>query len=132
MDVTNILSLFFIGTIYYLLYKWLKKDSRFSRYIPGGDSEYYTIHKKIDVKFEDIYGCDEIKKEIKEELDKFQKGDVQSKGLIFIGEPGNGKTMTAKAISNYTNIPFYEIYSDTISYGTDIGDNIYRRSKINY
>ena len=72
--------------------------------------------EKLNIKFEDVLGCDSAKKEIMEivnfleEPEKFNKvGARQPKGALLSGPPGTGKTMLAKAAAAEANVPFYYI-----------------------
>ncbi|KNC29973.1 hypothetical protein FF38_07793 [Lucilia cuprina] len=68
------------------------------------------------VKFRDIAGMDEAKREIMEFVDylrmpeKFEKIGAQlPRGAILSGPPGTGKTMLAKATAAEANVPFYSV-----------------------
>lgn len=70
-----------------------------------------------NVKWEDIGGLEEVKKELYETVqypvehaDKFEKFGMQpSKGVLFYGPPGCGKTLLAKAIANECGANFISI-----------------------
>ena len=73
----------------------------------------YTPSQKSNISFDDVAGFDEIKNEIYEVLDfiknpqKYRALNVNlPKGILFVGPPGVGKTLIAKAISNEAGIPF--------------------------
>lgn len=70
--------------------------------------------KKIS--FDDIIGYEKEKVELKEiqnfivNLKKYEEiGARIPKGILLVGESGNGKTLMAKALSQEINIPFYSI-----------------------
>lgn len=72
-----------------------------------------TIEK---ICFDDIVGYEKEKEELREiknfivNLNKYEEiGARIPKGILLIGESGNGKTMMAKALSSEINIPFYSI-----------------------
>lgn len=72
--------------------------------------------KHIDVTFDDIAGIDEAKKDVKEVVDflnnkkNFNKfGAKIPGGILLSGDPGNGKTMLAKAVAKECNADFYQI-----------------------
>lgn len=66
--------------------------------------------------FSDVIGYDKEKEELKEiqnfivNLQRYEEiGARIPKGILLIGESGNGKTLMAKALSSEINIPFYSI-----------------------
>lgn len=68
------------------------------------------------ISFNDIIGYEKEKVELKEiqnfivNLKKYEEiGARIPKGILLIGESGNGKTLMAKALSQEINIPFYSI-----------------------
>ena len=76
-----------------------------------------TIVEVPNVKWEDIGGLTETKKELKEMVqypiehpEKFEKfGMSPSRGVLFYGPPGTGKTMLAKAIANECQANFISV-----------------------
>ncbi len=68
------------------------------------------------ISFDDIIGYEKEKMELKEiqnfivNLKKYEEiGARIPKGILLVGESGNGKTLMAKALSQEINIPFYSI-----------------------
>lgn len=76
-----------------------------------------TVVEVPDVKWEDIGGLEEVKKNLQEMIlypiehpDKFYKfGMEPSKGVLFYGPPGCGKTLLAKAVANECSANFISI-----------------------
>jgi cell division protease FtsH len=71
---------------------------------------------KSDVKYDDVAGLDNAKKELQEIIDylrnpsKFQKlGGELPKGILLVGPPGVGKTLLAQATAGEADAPFYSI-----------------------
>lgn len=72
---------------------------------------FYKVHRNTGVKFDDIIGLEDVKEEVKKEVAR------TSKGFYFVGPPGTGKTMIAKAIATEINLPFIEVFINDISSG---------------
>lgn len=76
-----------------------------------------TVVEVPNVTWEDIGGLEEVKRELKETVqypvehpEKYQKFGMQpSKGVLFYGPPGCGKTLLAKAIANECQANFISI-----------------------
>merc|ERR1711874_714553 len=76
-----------------------------------------TVVEVPNITWEDIGGLDDVKRELRELVqypvehpDKFLKfGMTPSKGVLFYGPPGCGKTLLAKAIANECQANFISI-----------------------
>jgi len=82
--------------------------SQIRGYEPG-DAEW-------GVKLEDVRGQAEAKEEVRRVVTLWQSGEAferaggkRERGLLFLGAPGTGKTMLAKAIATGFNSPFVSI-----------------------
>jgi transitional endoplasmic reticulum ATPase len=70
-----------------------------------------------DVKWEDVGGLENIKKELKEAIewplkypDTFKKANTNPpKGILLHGAPGTGKTLLAKAVANESGVNFISV-----------------------
>lgn len=80
----------------------------------GKEKKIYSGEENdTKVRFDDVAGLDEEKKELVEIVDflkkpeKFQKmGAKVPKGILLCGKPGTGKTLIAKAIAGEAGVPF--------------------------
>ena len=68
------------------------------------------------VKLDDVRGQEEAKEEVRRVVTLWQSGEAferaggkRERGLLFLGAPGTGKTMLAKAIATGFNSPFVSI-----------------------
>lgn len=73
----------------------------------------FKVIKKVDTRFSDIAGMDDLKKDMKLVVEVLknpkeykEKGIRQIKGIIFEGPPGNGKTLFAKALAGEAHVNF--------------------------
>lgn len=73
----------------------------------------FKVVKQTKVKFDDIAGMEELKKEMRKIVDVLkspeeykQKGIRQTKGIVLEGAPGNGKTLFAKALAQEAGVNF--------------------------
>src|SRR5437879_3206374 len=68
------------------------------------------------MKLEDVRGQAEAKEEVRRVVNLWQSGEAferaggkRERGLLFLGAPGTGKTMLAKALATGFNSPFVTI-----------------------
>ncbi len=69
-----------------------------------------------DVTWDDVAGCEEVKKELKQVVDflkdpeKYKAmGARAARGVLLVGAPGTGKTLFAKATAREAGVPFYDM-----------------------
>lgn len=87
------------------------------------------------VTFNDVAGIDEARQELEEIVDflksptKFQRlGGRIPRGVLLVGDPGNGKTLLAKAIANEASVPFFSISgSDFVEVFVGVGASRVRK-----
>lgn len=94
--------LFFFAIIIFVLYKLYEMNQK-----------TFKVIRHTKVTFDDIAGMDELKRDMKQVVDVLKnpeeykaKGIRQTKGIIFEGNPGNGKTLFAKALAEEMNVNF--------------------------
>ena len=91
----------------------------------GGGGNIFTMGKSgarmfmpssIKENFNSVAGADEAKEELADVVDflknpkKYQRlGAKITRGVLLIGEPGNGKTLLARAVAGEANCPFFSI-----------------------
>lgn len=92
----------FFGAVAFGIYK-----------LTSSNNNTFKVVKHTNVKFDDIAGMDDLKKEmmqiveiLKKPKEYKEKGIRQTKGIIFEGTPGNGKTLFAKALAEETDVNF--------------------------
>ncbi len=83
----------------------------------------------INVTFDSVAGAHESKQALKDIVDflknpeKYKRlGAKIPRGVLLVGEPGNGKTLLAKAVAGEANCPFFSISgSDFIEVFVGVG-----------
>lgn len=102
----TILPTLLIGALFFLIIKMQGLGDKGKIY---DDQE----NRDIKIKFGDVAGLDEEKKELIEVVEflknpkKFEKmGAKIPRGVLLYGKPGTGKTLIAKAIAGEASVPF--------------------------
>ncbi len=95
-----IFYLFFFGIIFIAFRKFISPNT------------FKVVHK-TGVKFDDVVGMDKLKRDMvqvmeimKKPAEFAKKGIRMPKGILLEGEPGNGKTLFAKALAGEAKINF--------------------------
>ncbi|HZQ04102.1 MAG TPA: AAA family ATPase [Gaiellaceae bacterium] len=108
MQIVVVFFLFFANFFIFMGPLLLMGISQIRGYEPG-DAEW-------GVKLDDVRGQAEAKEEVRRVVTLWQSGEVfekaggkRERGLLFLGAPGTGKTMLAKAIATGFNSPFVSI-----------------------
>lgn len=107
----------------------------------GMNKNTFKVVKHTKIKFEDIAGMDDFKKEmmqivdiLKNSKDYKEKGIRQTKGIIFEGNPGNGKTLFAKALAEEARVNFIatkgaDFQSAVMSFGAGKIKTLFKKAK---
>jgi len=82
-----------------------------------GQSKARLVHPEdTKVSFSDVAGIEEVKEEVQEIVQylrdpkRFARLGAQvPKGILFVGAPGTGKTLLARAIAGEAKVPFFSI-----------------------
>lgn len=77
------------------------------------DKNYKSV-KTSTTTFDDVIGLEEVVEEVKILVDYLKDpskykdiGAKMTKGVLFTGKPGTGKTLIARAIAGEANVPFF-------------------------
>ncbi len=113
--VLNLLPLLAVIVVFALLMKQARGSQ--DGLLGFGQSKAKVFIKgKQDIKFTDVGGMDEAKKELQEVVDflknpkKYQKvGARTPKGVLLVGPSGTGKTLLARAVAGEANVQFLSI-----------------------
>jgi ATP-dependent Zn protease len=109
LPLAAILPFYFIFNFAILMGPLLLMGISQIRGFEPGDAEW-------GVKLDDVRGQAEAKEEVRRVVSLWQSGELfekaggkRERGLLFLGAPGTGKTMLAKAIATGFNSPFISI-----------------------
>lgn len=110
-----ILPVLIVGGLFFMMLKQARGQQ--DGIMGFGKSKAKLFSKgKQDVKFADVGGVDEVKKELEEVVDflknpkKYTKlGARTPKGVLLVGPSGTGKTLLARAVAGEANAPFFSM-----------------------
>lgn len=105
-----------IGVFIYFMLKGVQgANSKAMMFGQSGAKEFHKDEKN-KISFKDVAGVKEAKEELKEVVEflKFPKkfldlGARIPRGVLFLGSPGTGKTLLAKAVAGEAEVPFFHI-----------------------
>lgn len=132
----HMMFLFMILSIPMALYYFLRQSKGGGG--GGGSGNIFTMGKSKakmhspsnnDINFDAVAGAQDAKQELQDIVDylknpeKYRKlGAKIPRGILLVGEPGNGKTLLAKAVAGEANVPFFSITgSDFIEVFVGVG-----------
>ena len=105
-NITFVFDILFYGIFFGAVILAIVKFVKMNR-------ETFKVISHTKVKFDDIAGMEDLKKEmmkmveiLKNPKEFSEKGIRQTKGIILEGNPGNGKTLFAKALAQEANVNF--------------------------
>ena len=82
----------------------------------GMTQKRFTVTTNTNIKFADVAGLHEVKREVQEIVDFLKSpkkytdlGATIPKGVLLTGPPGTGKTLLAKACAGEAGVPFYSV-----------------------
>ncbi len=120
-----------------LLYLIVVKASNTKELKNAKEVDHLTLNssENINILFDDVAGNYEAKESLKEVVDflknpeKFSKyGARLPRGVMLYGDPGNGKTLIAKACAGESNVPFYALSgSDFVQVYVGVGASRIRK-----
>ena len=102
--VSLALDIFFYGFFFFIIF------AAFRKFISPNS---FKVVKKTGVKFSDVVGMEDLKRDMAQVMQIMKnprewekKGVRLPKGILLEGEPGNGKTLFAKALAGEASVNF--------------------------
>ena len=114
--IFTFLPILLIGGLLYFVFSKQMKGGGATAMNFGKSPAKQVLKGQQKVTFDDVAGIDDAKEEL-EELVDFLKDPMRyraigariPKGILLIGAPGTGKTLTAKAVAGEAGVPFFSI-----------------------
>ena len=111
-NVMPYISLIIIVVMAFFVYRAMAGGSKSGGF--GRSKARLVVSSKV--RFSDVAGADEEKKELEELVDFLKNpqrytelGARIPKGVLLVGPPGTGKTLLAKAVAGEAKVPFFSI-----------------------
>jgi len=114
--IFTFLPIFLIGGLLYFVFSKQMKGGAGTAMNFGKSPAKQVLKGQQKVTFDDVAGIDDAKEELEELVDFLRDpmryktiGARIPKGILLIGAPGTGKTLTAKAVAGEAGVPFFSI-----------------------
>ncbi len=108
--------LIFFGLWMFVIRRFAEKQGFGGMMTVGKSKAKVYVERGVDVRFENVAGVDEAKRELKEVVDFLKDpssygrlGAHVPKGILLVGPPGTGKTLLARAVAGEADVPFFSI-----------------------
>jgi len=122
--ILNLIIIYiFSNILYFIVYPYISKFTNKTNIkdiganLFGGQftmsDDGFSINKNVKEKFNDVIGLENVKEDLYECINYFHDRDKYLKhgcniprGLLFLGSPGTGKTLLARALAGEANVTF--------------------------